>query len=122
MGKAGSVVGVEINDDALAVARANLDQLKSSCPEFELSACQVRFEKHNVFLPDPLDRTYDRINVAGTCPKGQIRRLLALLRPRGMLIVPCASELQLYTKEANGGLRMEVVSNVSRVSGTGRSG
>lgn len=112
VGKAGSVVGVEINEDALAVARANLDQLKSSCPEFELSACQVRFEKHNVFLPDPLDRTYDRINVAGTCPKGQIRRLLALLRPRGMLIVPCASELQLYTKEANGGLRMEVVSNV----------
>lgn len=133
VGKSGISLGVEINDDAIAVARANLTAMKRAIPEFDLTACHPNFEKHNVFLPDPLGRTYDRINVAGTCPASRVGALLALLKPQGKLIVPCGSELRLYTKRTsasgalaptpggtNGVLRgeieknfgMEIVSNV----------
>jgi len=112
VGKTGSVVGIEINDDALAIAEKNLASIKADCPEFALTACEVTFEKHNVFLPDPKGRLYDRINVAGTCPRSRVPSLLNLLREDGKLIVPCGSELQLYNKEGGGKMRMEVVSNV----------
>ena len=111
VGKTGSAVGIEINDDAIRVARANLNNLKEKVPEYAMNACDAKFEKQNVFLPDPCGRLYDRINVAGTCPRARIGSLLSLLKEDGKLIVPCGSELQLFTK-FNHMLHMSVISHV----------
>ena len=105
VGKGGSVTGIEINQQALALSKENLTHLEEQVPEYTMQACKVRFEERNVFLPDPLGRTYDRINVAGTCPMERIGVLLDLLNEGGKLIVPSGrngSELQLYTKESGG--------------------
>lgn len=115
VGKKGSATGMEINDAALDLSATNLANLEDSVPEYAMQACEVRFEKHNVFLPDPKGRLYDRINVAGTCPIERIGVLLDLLKEGGKMVVPSGrngSELQLYTKERRNMVTKEVILHV----------
>jgi len=80
-------------------ARQNVAKLMEKNKSLRMN-CE--FETRNCFIPDMLDRKFDRIHCGASCPIMKLKDLVSLLKPSGILVTPCGSELLKITKDLEG--------------------
>eukprot|EP01114_Cavostelium_apophysatum_P022001 TRINITY_DN7824_c0_g1_i4.p1 TRINITY_DN7824_c0_g1~~TRINITY_DN7824_c0_g1_i4.p1 ORF type:complete len:421 (-),score=124.42 TRINITY_DN7824_c0_g1_i4:41-1303(-) len=97
VGKAGKVEGVELRQDILDFARANIKKVGESTG---LDFSNITLNVRNCFLPTT--STYDRIHVGACCPEAQLDNLLKLLNSGGILVTPLGDHLVKIVKDKDG--------------------
>jgi len=80
----GWVLGLEIREDIVEFSRQNV-AASSKLRGFEF---QGYFENRNCFIPDIEERTFDRVHTGACCPERYLPKLVALLKPGGILVTP----------------------------------
>jgi protein-L-isoaspartate O-methyltransferase len=115
VGKTGLSVGIDIKKAAIKMGNANLKALQENNQEFASVAAPWKLELRNVFLPSRKHMgQYDRVHVGAACPPDRLSSLLPLLRPTGgSIVTPVSpSDLRLITKDAQGNVTQQVLSQV----------
>jgi len=113
VGPSGGVVGYDILPEAVKLSTRNFENLWQDTADYARLSCQCHFEEHNVFLPHPTHRLFDRICVGAQCHLDQLPSLLKLLRPSGgVMVVPVGCELKLITRLSSGKMLEKVIANV----------
>ncbi|PSC72076.1 L-isoaspartate O-methyltransferase [Micractinium conductrix] len=115
VGRSGAAVGFDVRRECVSMGRDAVKRLTSSSPEFAASACAVRFEHQNCYMPaHKFVGAFDRVHVGASCPPNRLAPLLLLLKPEGGLIVVPVSpnDLRLITKRPNGSVTQRVISQV----------
>ncbi|KAK9839878.1 hypothetical protein WJX81_008227 [Elliptochloris bilobata] len=104
VGKAGRAVGIDVKRPAVVLARRSLAALTAADAEYSAIAAPARFELHNVFTPSTKHQgRYDRVHSGASCSPSRLKALVALLRPRGILVTPVSPhDLQLITRLPDG--------------------
>ena len=95
-GPMGSSTGLETRADLRRLGAENLSQLLTGLPgtapqltDDDVQALRAaRFIHRNCFLADPEDKLYDRIHVGASCPVGYLNRIVAMLKPKGIAVLP----------------------------------
>lgn len=115
VGRAGSVVGIDVRRQAVRLSRDNVRRLAAAGTEYAATACEVDFRARDVFLPSArLRARFDRVHVGASCPPERLGPLLALLGPGGgRIVVPVApSDLRVITRAPDGAVTQRVLSQV----------
>eukprot|EP01129_Flabellula_baltica_P004454 TRINITY_DN1549_c0_g1_i2.p1 TRINITY_DN1549_c0_g1~~TRINITY_DN1549_c0_g1_i2.p1 ORF type:complete len:403 (+),score=81.96 TRINITY_DN1549_c0_g1_i2:286-1494(+) len=105
-GPTGSSLGVDIHKHIINFSIKNAQKYEDA------DWGKVEFELRNCFLPDPLNRTFDRIHVGACCPESHLQQLIDLLNPGGILVTPYGDRLIKIKKFDNGEYEEETFSRV----------
>ncbi|KAI8472709.1 MAG: protein-L-isoaspartate O-methyltransferase-domain-containing protein [Monoraphidium minutum] len=115
VGPGGRVAGVDVRSYCVELSADNVDALRRSSADYAAAACEIEFERHNVFLPSRRYRGhFNKVCIGAACPEERVHLLLQLLpqEPGSLLLAPVENDLRLYERRRDGGARATNVSSV----------
>ncbi|KAJ5068574.1 protein-l-isoaspartate o-methyltransferase [Anaeramoeba ignava] len=100
IGSSGSVLAIDITDEIVQFAESNAERFRllNHC-----SLASINFQNKNVFVfSSTFDGSFDRIFCGASCKWNRLVSLTRYLKPNGILVGPCDSQLiKIYKNESS---------------------